>query len=158
MTFGERPNAMLSSTIVSPNSSVRQVPDIRAQYDRLWQAQPEPARLWLTTVDAKRALRVSAGGVRDLVRRGHLPYERTRSGQFLFREDDVLALVKKRAVATLVTVRPSRRRRRTTGPRQLAMFGAQLRILPRLSPPLNAARSRSARARDRSEIRSRRVP
>jgi excisionase family DNA binding protein len=116
------------------------------QYEQ-WQ-QPK-RRVWLTTANARRALRVSAGGVRDLVRRGQLPYERTRSGQFLFREEDVLALVSKRAAATLVTVRPSRRR--PQGPRQLDMFGAQLRMV-RLSPPPNAVRSRSARARDRSEI------
>lgn len=52
---------------------------------------------WLTTTTAARMLRVSARTVRRLARTGFLVYSGTRSGQWLFREADVLRLVTVRA-------------------------------------------------------------
>jgi excisionase family DNA binding protein len=98
---------------------------------------------WLTTADAARALRMTDEGVRWLVRQGQLVAERTRSGQYLFRADDVVQLAQQRAAATLATVRPRMLQVRS-GPRQLALFGAQL-----FRPPRRTWRSSSARARAR---------
>lgn len=56
-----------------------------------------PKGEWLTTTTAARMLRVSARTVRRFARAGALPFSGTRSGQWLFREADVLRLVASRA-------------------------------------------------------------
>lgn len=104
---------------------------------------------WLTTIDAARALRMTDEGVRWLVRTGKLACERTRSGQYLFRAEEVLRLVQQRAAATLATVRPRMLRARSR-PRQLSLFGAQL-----FRPSRGTWGSPSERSRDRSTNRAR---
>jgi len=84
------------------------------------------AQPWLTTADAARALRMTDEGVRWLVRQGTLAAERTRSGQYLFRAYDVEQLASDRARTALATVRPRMLKARA-GPRQQALFGAQVR-------------------------------
>ena len=104
----------------------------------LWQVGPAPRRVWLTTGDAARVLRITADGVRWLVHQGRLEYERTLSGQFLFREDDVRQLAHRRVDAVLVTVRPMRRpRTKGLDARQQPLFGVQLRMVKALSPRRN---------------------
>jgi hypothetical protein len=105
---------------------------------------------WWTTVDVRRALRISGEGVRWLVRRGRLEYERTRSGQYLFREDDVRRLLHERAERRLATIRP-RMLRAPTGPRQLPLFSAQVM---RFRPPRSTWGSQSEDRRDRSRNRA----
>lgn len=87
---------------------------------------------WLTMIDAARALRMSDEGVRKLVRKGQLPCERTRSGQYLFRAYDVERLGVNRArEAALATVRPRMLKARL-GPRQQKLFDA--RFIRRFAP------------------------
>jgi len=61
------------------------------------QNQSLPKGEWLTTQAAARMLRVTTRTVRRLAHAGFLPYSGTRSGQWLFREADVLRLVTIRA-------------------------------------------------------------
>ena len=89
-----------------------------------------PARRWLTTVDAARMLAVSTEGVIWLANNNRLPvYDRTTSGQRLFRLGDVLRLVEQRAKARLMGTRPVVVGR-SGEPRQLSLFGkARLRLV-----------------------------
>jgi excisionase family DNA binding protein len=122
----------------------------------VWQGAPEPKvdPSWLTTIDAARALRLTTRGVRWLVQQGRLACQRTRSGQYLFRAEDVLQAVQQRAAATLAMVRPRMVRVRAE-PRQLSLFGrARLRLVAPVSPPLNASRSGSEDPRNCSETRA----
>jgi len=91
---------------------------------------------WLTTADAARMLERSVDGVRWLARQGQLPYERTLSGQFLFRAGVVQRVVAQRAVARtrnrsarLQALRP-RMLRVGLEPRQLCLdFSARLSLV-----------------------------
>jgi len=78
----------------------------------------------------------SVKGVRWLARHGRLPYEQTRSGQFLFREGIVRRVVEQRAAnrinsraQMLLAVRP-RMVRVGVAPRQLELdFSARLTLV-----------------------------
>lgn len=76
-------------------------------------------------------LALSVNGVRWLEHTGRLPvYDRTTSGQRLFRLGDVLRLVEQRAKARLMGTRPVVVGR-SGEPRQLSLFGkARLRLVP----------------------------
>jgi len=111
-------------------------------------ATPALDRALLTTIDAARALRMTDEGVRWLARTGQLACERTRSGQYLFRPDEILRVGQQRVAAALATVRPRMLRVRE-GPRQLPLFGAQ-----RFRPARSTWGSSSERRRDRSGIRA----
>ncbi len=91
---------------------------------------------WLTTGDAARMLGVTADGVRWLARNQRLACLRTHSGQWLFRQSDVLHLVEQRAKARICSrpamlraVRPQMLRARLE-PRQLSLFRPRL-VAPR---------------------------
>jgi hypothetical protein len=96
-----------------------------------WDDAPAPTRnRWLTTADAGRLLQLTVEGVRWLARTKQLVGERAVSGQWFFREWDVVRLAERRAKARIGirAVRPS------TGAidqaRQLAMFtGWQMRLV-----------------------------
>ena len=87
-----------------------------------------PKRCWLTTADAARMLQVTVYGVRWLAQSRHLAGERTLSGQWIFRSEDV-----ERAMVQRGRWRVQRRSERLRdvriqmlkaglGPRQLALF------------------------------------
>lgn len=101
-----------------------------------WGSEPSHNRVWLTTGDAARVLRVSRQAVWQFVKKGLLACERTLRGQVLFRQDDVRELATARVDAALVTVRPSRivTRCGLARPRQQKLFGVQLRMVKALSP------------------------
>lgn len=88
---------------------------------------------WLTTADVARMVERTPRGVRWLADEHGIAVERTRSGQRLFQKDEVLRLVDRRAKARLAGV--TRLRPRRIGvrgePRQLALFGASLRLVKR---------------------------
>jgi helix-turn-helix protein len=108
---------------------------------------------WLTTTDARRALHVTAQGVRDLVRRGQLAAERTLRGTYLFRQDDVLALAAERARAALALVRP-RMLKAGRRPKQPALFSLYRRR-GRFRPAVYALRSPSETAANQAGTRRR---
>jgi len=86
-------------------------------------------RLLLTTRDVALMLDLSDSWVRWLAREGRLPYEMTSAGQRIFRGSDVDLFAKQRARARIARV-PSRPRiAGSREPRQLALFGARLRIV-----------------------------
>ena len=83
---------------------------------------------WLTTGDVARMLEVTEHGVRWLAKSGRLAYERTTSGQRLFRQGDVLRVVEQRAMSRVVGARPCTAP--IGEPRQLSLFGkARLRLV-----------------------------
>lgn len=88
-------------------------------------------RLWMTTRDAARKLRVHRNTVRWFVAEGVLWGERTVSGQWLFRQDVVDALMQARAQASLrrrpAVLRAAHLRlvHGRTEPRQLELFTAR---------------------------------
>ena len=87
---------------------------------------------WLTTADVARALAVTVDGVQWLARSGRIFFERTRSGQRLFRQGDVMRLVEHRAKRRLAGPTIGRASTGPIGePRQLSLFGkARLKLVP----------------------------
>jgi hypothetical protein len=82
---------------------------------------------WLTTSDVARMLGITVYGVRWLARNGRLVHEATASGQRVFRQSDVLAVVEHRAKTRLTGVPEARV---IGGPRQLSLFGkTRLRLV-----------------------------
>src|SRR6266702_4142057 len=115
-------------------------------------AWEEGGRRWWTTVDVRRAFRITAEGVRWLARGGRLPYERTRSGQYLFHGEDVRRVLHERAELAVAMIRPRRVRARAgSTPRQLPLFSAQVL---RFRPQEDATRSPSEGSRDQAETRA----
>jgi hypothetical protein len=86
-----------------------------------------PNRGWLTTGDLARLIDCTPRGARWIATQAGLACERTPGGYRLFRESDVLRLVRDRARARLrgVTRLRARKRGRRDGPRQLALFTSQ---------------------------------
>jgi len=93
--------------------------------------KPSYASQWLTTGDVARMLERSAWSVRWMARTGRLSCETTRSGQHLFRTDEVLRLVKERATARLRSVYIGRARLLGVrgGPRQISLFRPRLELI-----------------------------
>lgn len=110
----------------------------------------------LTTQDAARVLRMTDAGVRYLAHHRQLPFERTRSGQFLFRSDDVERIAGERAHGALATIRPQMLKTQS-GPRQLFLFGTHALAMAadRFRPRSTTFRSQSESTRERSEKRDR---
>lgn len=89
--------------------------------------------VWLTTGDVARLVERTPRGVRWLADEHGIASERMRSGQRLFRKDEILRLVDQRARARLAGV--TRLRPRRIGvrgePRQLALFSPSMRLVKR---------------------------
>jgi len=86
---------------------------------------------WLTTGDVARMLERSPWSVRWMARTGRLACERTRSGQALFYEREVLRLCDQRARARLRSVYVGRPKRwgPPGEPRQQSLFRAPLKVI-----------------------------